>query len=131
MSPGKAVAAASGGTTMTGPSQEGVPELVVAPARPGPRADGADIVFEMRQQPDGGFVLPVFSSVRRLVEELGRSQPWACVPLRDVLATTAQGAAVRIVLDPRIDPGAWRWPSANGDTGESAGPARHTDTEGP
>jgi len=102
---------------MTGPGQQGLPELVVAPARPGTGAGGTDIVFEMREQPDGRLVLPVFSSVRRLVEQLGRHQPWACVPLRDVLAKTQRSAAVLVVLDPVIEPGAWRWPS------------RHTDRE--
>ncbi len=115
---------------MTGPGQEGFPLLVVAPARPGPTAGGADIVFEMREQPDGGFVLPVFSSVRRLVEQLGRYQPWACVPLRDVLAKTQRAAAVRVVLDPAIDPGAWRWPppgTAQPETAEDAGRARYVE----
>src|SRR5260370_35677817 len=75
--PGRPGAAVGGGTTMTGPGQEGFPLLVVAPARPGPTAGGADIVFEMREQPDGGFGLPGVRDGRGLSGDLARTHPWA------------------------------------------------------
>jgi SseB protein N-terminal domain len=112
---------------MTMPAHDGLPVLVIAPARPRPTAGGADILFEMRQQPDGRFVLPVFSSVRRLVEQLGRYQPWACLPLDEVLAKTSRSPAVRVVLDPVIDPGAWRWQQSGLE--ELAERARRVNTE--
>jgi hypothetical protein len=79
--------------------------LVVVPAHPGA---GDQLVFEARREP-GGLVLPVFSSVGVLVAALGQSQPWAAVPLASVMDAAAAAQVDRVVLDPEVSAGAWRW----------------------
>jgi hypothetical protein len=68
-----------------------------------------DVIFEMRRQPDGALVLPVFSSLEGLVEMLGRYQPWACVRLAEVTEAMTSGRVAQVLLDPQIDQQAWRW----------------------
>jgi hypothetical protein len=88
--------------------QDGMPGLVAVPAHPGGPGSGR-LFLEARDSPHGGRVLPVFSTVGRLVAALGPAQPWAVLPpdrARDM--ATAAGVG-RIVLDPDVSPGAWRW----------------------
>ena len=79
--------------------------LVVVPAHPGA---GDQLIFEARWEPDG-LVLPVFSSVRFLVGALGRSQPWAVLPLVTVMDAADAAGVCRVVLDPEVSGAAWRW----------------------
>ena len=79
--------------------------LVVVPAHPGA---GDQLIFEARREPDA-LVLPVFSSVRVLVAALGHSQPWAVLPLAKVMDAAAAARVDRVVLDPEVTGGAWRW----------------------
>jgi hypothetical protein len=79
--------------------------LVVVPAHAD--ADG-QLVFEARQEPDGP-VLPVFSSVRVLAAALGDAQPWAVLPLATVVDAASAARVIRVVLDPEVNPDAWRW----------------------
>ena len=78
---------------------------VVVPAHPGA---GDQLVFEARRE-QAGLVLPVFSSVGVLVAALGRSQPWAVVPLASVMKAAAAAQVDRVVLDPEVSGDAWRW----------------------
>jgi hypothetical protein len=89
---------------------EGLPEIVVAPARPDTRPghDG-DTVFEVRRMSDGDLALPVFSTVGRLVRALGNQQPWVALPLRNLQRIMGTAGVNRVVLDPGAEPGAWRW----------------------
>jgi hypothetical protein len=97
------------GGVMTAPAQSLPPGLVFAPARP--RVDGGrkDVLFEMRKQPDGQLVLPVYSSVAGLVQALGHYQPWACVPLAQVRAALGGEDVTQVLVDPPVEPDAWRW----------------------
>jgi hypothetical protein len=79
--------------------------LVVVPAHPGA---GDQLLFEARREP-GGLVLPVFSSVRALVAAFGHAQPWAVFPLGRVADIAAAARVHRVVLDPEVSSGAWRW----------------------
>jgi hypothetical protein len=105
----------SGGTVYGGPdgyaapgcADIGIPELVVVPAHPAGGHD--DVVFETREAPGGQAVLPVFSSVRRLVGTLGHAQPWLAMPLVKVRELAAAGGLPEVVLDPAVQPGAWLW----------------------
>jgi hypothetical protein len=78
---------------------------VVVPAHPGA---GDQLLFEARREP-GGLVLPVFSSVRALVAAFGHAQPWAVFPLGLVADIAAAARVHRVVLDPEVSGGAWRW----------------------
>jgi hypothetical protein len=83
------------------------PEIVIVPAHPDP--GGAEISFEVREGPSGVNVVPVFSSVRRLVVALGEAQPWVAMPLRRVRELAAEGGVAEVLLDPAVLPGAPRW----------------------
>jgi hypothetical protein len=87
---------------------EGTPEMVVAPAHPGSPRSG-ELFIEARKLPGNGRVLPVFSTVSKLVDALGHAQPWAMLPLeRARQMATAAGIDV-IALDPVMSPETWKW----------------------
>jgi hypothetical protein len=86
----------------------GLPELVFAPAHPRAREAG-DVVLEVRELADGRWVLPVYSSTRRLVAALGPAQPWAALPLQATRELMGRAGVALVALDPDIAPGAWRW----------------------
>ena len=83
--------------------------IVVAPAHPALEHDERDIVFELRESSGGAPVLPVFSSVPRLVEALGHAQPWVALPLSTVRELAGARGVHTVLLDPDVQPGAWRW----------------------
>jgi hypothetical protein len=76
-------------------------ELVIVPAGAG------NAELEVRLQADGTRTLPVFSSVARLVGELGPEHPWVCVPMHAAAAAAKRAHVDRVTLDPVIGPGAW------------------------
>lgn len=90
------------------------PDLVIAPAHPAD--ESTEIVFEVRPGEDGADVLPVFSSVRRLVETFGPAQPWVALPLHKARELAAAGGIGQVVLDPVVPAGAWRWHYADLET---------------
>jgi hypothetical protein len=85
------------------------PEIVIAPAHPGMDSRSQQIVFELRESANSAAVLPVFSSVRRLVEALGRAQPWVALPLTRIRELAAAGGIHTVMLDPEVQLAAWRW----------------------
>lgn len=83
------------------------PGVVIAPAHPG---DGrTNVLFETRAADDGRPVLPVFTSLQRLVAAFGPAQPWLAVKMQTVLEVAADGGLAGVVIDPVVPPGAWRW----------------------
>jgi hypothetical protein len=114
---------------MTVPTQPPRPGLVYVPARPRDTGGGRNVGFEMRKQPDGALLLPAYSSVAGLVEALGRYQPWVCVRLTQLLEALDTGRIAQVLLDPRVEPGAWRWTQA--DLARSAGQRDHEPGEQP
>jgi hypothetical protein len=86
-----------------------LPEIVIVPAHPAAAGREHDIVFEVRHAAGGMNVLPVFSTVQRLVETLGHSQPWVALPLARVRELTAAAGVPEVALDPCAEPDAWRW----------------------
>ncbi len=58
--------------------------------------------LEIRLQADGTRTLPVFSSVARLVDELGPLQPWVCLPMRIATEAASKALVDRVTLDPVI-----------------------------
>jgi SseB protein N-terminal domain len=88
----------------------GLPEIVLAPARPDVRpGHDADVVFEVRRASDGRLALPVFTTVERLVTALGPEQPWVALPLPNIQHIVGAAGVPRIVVDPGAERGAWRW----------------------
>lgn len=68
------------GQAPASPDEAGLPGVVAVPAHPSAPGSGR-LFLEARETPGLGRVLPVFSSVRRLVAALGPDQPWALLPL--------------------------------------------------
>lgn len=92
------------------PTRIGVsmPPVVVIPARP--RSDGRGVEIELSSRVTGDPVALVFSNVERLVERLGRYQPWMMAPSAAV-PTLLGTAAITIVLDPSETICAAQWTS--------------------
>jgi hypothetical protein len=84
-------------------------DLVFVPARPRVTGGSRELTYEVRTMADGTMVLPVFSTVTKLVAALGPYQPWACVPLQAVQADMARSGVPQVALDPVVDLSAWRW----------------------
>ena len=83
------------------------PGIVIAPAHPG---DGrTEVLFETRTDADGRQVLPVFSSLRRLIAAFGPAQPWLALKLHTAREVAASGGLADVLVDPAVPPGAWRW----------------------
>jgi len=89
---------------------DGPPPVVVAPARRDVRPGrNGDVVFEVRELPGGGRVMPVFTTVSRLAAALGPYQPWVALPLRNLQEIMGGAGVYSVVLDPPAEPGGWRW----------------------
>ena len=86
-------------------SQNPAPQMVAVPAHPGA---GSQLMLEARRLPEG-MVLPMFSSVRLLIDALGQYQPWAIVSLAKVTDLAASLGVDHLILDPEIADDAWRW----------------------
>jgi hypothetical protein len=102
------------GETREDPAGGGLPEIVIAPARPDirPGHDG-DVVFEVREISGGGRAMPVFTTVMRLVATLGPDQPWVALPLRNLRAIMGGAGVDTVAIDPQAQPGAWRWQASD------------------
>lgn len=81
------------------------PQMVAVPAHPGANSQ---LMLETRRLSEG-LVLPIFSSVRLLIEALGQYQPWAIVPLARVTDVAASLGVDHVILDPEVADDAWRW----------------------
>jgi len=93
---------------MTG--TDGPSPVVVAPARRDVRPGRAgDVIFEVRELPGRGRVMPAFSAVSRLAAALGPHQPWVALPLRNLQEIMGGAGVYTVVLDPQAEPGGWRW----------------------
>lgn len=71
-------------------------ELVIAPACAG----RGETMLQVRELADGTRTLELFSSVARLVDELGPDQQWVCVPLAAATVAARQARVDRVSLDP-------------------------------
>ena len=102
------------GETGWGPAGGGLPEIVIAPARPDIRpGHDSDVIFEVRELGDGDRALPIFTTVKRLVTTLGPDQPWVALPLRNIRTIMGGAGVDRVVIDPQVRPGAWRWQASD------------------
>ena len=87
-------------------------EIVTAPAHPGSPGSG-ELFLEARRLPDNRGVLPVFSTVAKLVDALGQVQPWVMLPLEQA-RQIARAAGIDVVaLDPVMSPDTWKWEPKN------------------
>lgn len=82
---------------------------VFVPAHPGVDEGETTIRFELRQASEDEKVAPAFTSVEKLVEQLGEAQPWVSVTVERLRALTQAMGVEKIYLDPEVDPGTGRW----------------------
>jgi SseB protein N-terminal domain len=83
------------------------PDVVIAPAHPG--GGHTEVLFETRTDADGRQVLPVFSSLRRLLAAFGPAQPWIAVDMRTAWKVAAGGGLADVLVDPAVPAGVWQW----------------------
>jgi hypothetical protein len=83
--------------------------VVYVPAHPITTGGRKDVGFELRPLESGEKAAIAFTSLPRLVQALGNSQPWVAMRmgrLRELMGT--RGVA-QLALDPTVPSGAWRW----------------------
>lgn len=85
------------------------PEYVVVPAYPAVTGDRKDVRFELRDGHGGEPVGVAFTTVARLVDQLGRCQPWLVLTTRRYRELLARVRVREILLDPEVDAAAPRW----------------------
>jgi hypothetical protein len=87
-------------------------DMVAAPAHPGAPGSG-EFFLEARRLSGDRRVLPVFSTVAKLVEALGEAQPWATLPLERAAQLAAEAGIDLVALDPVMSAETWKWGSQN------------------
>jgi hypothetical protein len=93
----------------SGGPPDGAKAIVYVPAHAEVSEGAKKPAFEVRRRADGTQELPVFSSLERLVQALGRYQPWVALPLRELQRAAAAAGVDRLALDPAHPAGTWRW----------------------
>lgn len=83
--------------------------VVFVPAHASVSEGAKKPAFEVRQRADGTRELPVFSSLERLVQTLGRYQPWVALALQELQRAAGACGVDRLTLDPAGSPDMWRW----------------------
>ncbi|MGW3177475.1 SAV_915 family protein [Streptomyces sp. NPDC001153] len=66
------------------------------------------IVYELFSRPSHGTVAVAFTTLEKLVEALGESQPWVATSIGP-LSEGVREQGVDVLLDPRIVPGHPNW----------------------
>ena len=86
-------------------------KVVYVPARPLTAGGRKDVAFELRQLPTGEQAAIAFTTLRRLVDALGKAQPWLAMPLGRLREVVGSSGIARVAVDPVVPAGAWRWTS--------------------
>jgi hypothetical protein len=92
-----------------GNSAERAQVIVYVPAHAQVQEGRKEPAFEVRQRPDGTRELPVFFSLERLVQALGRYQPWVALPLAALQDALGTDGLDHLAINPAATPGMWRW----------------------
>jgi hypothetical protein len=88
-----------------------VPDSVVVyvPAHPITSGHRKDVAFETRRLASGEPAAMAFTSLSRLVESLGKAQPWLAMPMGRLRALMGTSGVGKVALDPTVPAEAWRW----------------------
>lgn len=75
------------------------------------RVDGErhDVRFELRQSQTGKPAGVAFTTVAKLVGQLGRHQPWVVLRTDGYRELLARASVSSIMLDPEVDPRTVQW----------------------
>ena len=90
-------------------------DVVFVPAHPVTSGGRKDVGFETRQLDSGGQAAIAFTSLSRLVDALGKAQPWLAMPLGRLRQLMASNGLGEVAVDPAVPSGAWRWAPEDGD----------------
>lgn len=93
------------------PGDEGLPEVVVVPAYPVVAGKRRDVRFELRRAESGDAVGIAFTTLEKLIEQLGRFQPWIVMKSDRFCQLLAAVPVTTIVLDPHVVGSAPQWSS--------------------
>jgi flavin reductase (DIM6/NTAB) family NADH-FMN oxidoreductase RutF len=93
------------------PGDEGLPEVVVVPAYPAVAGERRDVRFELRRAESGDAVGIAFTTLEKLIERLGRFQPWIVMKADHFCQLLAAASVTTIVLDPHVVGSAPQWSS--------------------
>ena len=85
------------------------PEYVVVPAYPAVTGEQKDVRFELREGPSGAPVGVAFTTVEKLVRQLGRFQPWMVIKTDEYRELLAKTQVRTILLDPDVDTSTVHW----------------------
>lgn len=85
------------------------PDYVVVPAHPAVDGERHDVRFELRQSQTGMPAGVAFTTVAKLVGQLGRYQPWVVLRTDRYRELLARASVSSIMLDPEVDPRTVQW----------------------
>jgi hypothetical protein len=91
------------------PGDEGLPKIVVVPAYPAVMGERRDVRFELRRAESGDAVGIAFTTVEKLIEQLGRFQPWIVMRSDRFCQLLAAVPVTTIVLNPHVTRSAPQW----------------------
>jgi hypothetical protein len=94
--------------------QDDLPEavsdsVVFVPAHPGVDKGESTVRFELRQMSDGQPAAQAFTSVEKLVEQLGEAQPWLSMHIGRLRVLAQMMGVETVCVDPEVKPGSGRW----------------------
>jgi hypothetical protein len=92
-----------------GDQQVGDRDILYVPAHPITTGGRKDVGFELRQLESGEKAAIAFTSLPRLVEALGNSQPWLAMPMARLRDLMGSRGVAQVAVDPTVPSGAWRW----------------------
>jgi hypothetical protein len=93
------------------PGDEGLPEVVVVPAYPAVAGERRDVRFELRRAESGDAAGIAFTTLEKLIDQLGRFQPWIVMRSDRFCQLLAAVPVSSIVLDPQVAGSAPQWSS--------------------
>lgn len=65
--------------------------------------------FELREGPSGAPVGVAFTTVEKLVQQLGKFQPWMVIKTDEYRKLLAKTQVTTILLDSQVDPSTVHW----------------------
>lgn len=92
-----------------GDQSVGDTHVVYVPAHPITSRGRKDVGFEIRELESGEKAAIAFTSLPRLVEALGNSQPWLAMPMTRLLDLMGSQGVAQVAVDPTVPAKAWRW----------------------
>lgn len=75
---------------------------LIAPAQPVGNETEAKVAFATRMDLYGERVGIAFTTIKRLAQAMGESQPWVCIPLEQLKKLHFENGVHRLMIDPKF-----------------------------